>query len=285
MKLGRLILTHREDLVHALKNFYLGQKRTDFLVIAHNWKTVDPRKFETGPNFKLVPYYGPSNDGNISGMQWRVWVDVAKQFSGVAGWVIHDYDFLCRPSDIDIFTHVQEDTYGMIGRAFPVWQEGMKDEDVDTYPFPQDHRHWHNVGRGPIDIEVDETLMNAYPYYYQGTKTVLGGYSDFLAVSSRNILLLDDVRIVSLKDVGGLEQVPHTVWSAKGITPVDMRQFYKTKVFMDVIYIPDQAEYDMLNPIKYWPGTALDNKTRIKNLKMKLKRLVKSFIRYQGWRK
>ena len=103
MKLGRLILTHRKDYIDKLKTFYLDGGRTDFLVIAHNKKTVDTSHFKTDARFHLVPYCGRGPMCSVMGHQFRVWVDVARQFPEIEGWVVHDYDFCvprARPGDL-----------------------------------------------------------------------------------------------------------------------------------------------------------------------------------------
>lgn len=290
MKLGRLILTHRKDYIDKLKRFYLDGGRTAFLVVAYNQKTVDPSKFATTDAFRLIPYCGRGErfgqPCGVSGQQFRVWVDVVRKFPEIEGWVIHDYDFACRVSDEAIFSHIGPDEYAMIGKAFPIWQKGMKeDEGIDTYPFIQDHRHTHKqVPPNPIDVKVHTTLMNAFPHYFRGIKTLLCGYGDFIATSRSNFLLLDDPAIKDL-EFGGIEQVQHTIWGIKGIKPVDMRPFYKIKVLLDVVYIPMNARYDMIHPAKVWEGDRPALIERWKNIKWKFKNFIKWLIGYQGWKK
>jgi hypothetical protein len=275
MKTGRLILTFREDIIPPLKKFYSDGNRTDFLVIAYNWATVSPSKFETSDRFSLVPYHPPKGTPSISGLQYKVWVDVAKQFPDVDTWIIQDYDFYCRPTDAEIFAHVGEKEYGMVGKAFPVWQKGMKDIAVDNYPFPEAHKNWHQPNAGSaIDDEVDAILLKKYGLLY-------GGYSDFLAVRRSQILLLDNPDFANVR--GGLEVMPHTIWKKNGIEAIDMRKFFKMKVLMDVLYLPITQEYDMINPVKNW-NTGVDLGARFKNIKMNLKKAVKRMIGYQGWR-
>lgn len=283
MKIARLILTFREDLIPTLRDFYLGGNRTDFLVIAYNSSLVNADKFKTNDKFKLVPYTAPErNKLSISGLQYKVWVEVAKKFPEVEGWVIHDYDFCCKPKDSDLFSHIKEDEYGMIGRAFPVWKEGMGETAIDTYPFPQSHRYWH-VTDNPTDQEVDALLMQTYPAVYGGVTTVMGGYSDFIVTTARNLLFLDDPVFSNLP--GGLEQIPHSVWHKRNVKSVDFRKFYKMKVLMDVLYVPFSEEYDMLNPVKFWPGHSPDLGSSYKNIQSKFKKVVKQVLGYQGWRK
>ena len=290
MKLGRLILTHRKDYIEKLKRFYLDGGRTDFLVIAPNQKTADPSKFVTTDTFHLVPYCGRGErfgqPCGVSGQQFRVWVDVVKRFPEIEGWVVHDYDFACRVSDKEIMSHVKPNEYAMIGKAFPVWQEGMKEnEGIDTYPFIQDHRHTHNqIPLGPIDAKVYATLMNAFPHYYHGIRTPLCGYGDFIATSRENFLLLDDPALKDL-EFGGIEQVPHTIWGVKGITPVDMHPLYRMKILLDVVYVPMDARYDMIHPAKVWEGESPTLVERWKNSKWKFKNLIKWLIGYHGWKK
>ncbi|GEM_PF-2243423 len=285
MRLGRLILTHREDLINYLHDFYLGT-RTEFLVIAYNRVTVDPNKFNQSENFKLVPYYGTGEKygqpGGIGGQQYHVWVDVIKKFPEIGGWVIHDYDFIAKPSDAEIFSHLAQNEYAMPGRAFPVWQPGMKNTNIDTYPFPQSHRYWHQ-NLNSEEILMHKILMDAYPVSFQGIQTVMGGSSDFIATSKANILLLDDQKIND-PELEGAEQIPHTVWRARGVRPADMRKFYKMKVVFDVQYIPFSDNYDMLNPVKYWPGQKPNSKIRFQNLKYRFKKSIKQLIGYKGFR-
>ena len=283
MKIARLILTFREDLIPTLREFYVGGGRTDLLVIAYNSSLVNAEKFKTDDKFKLVPYVAPKrNSLSISGLQYKVWVDIAKKFPQVEGWVIHDYDFYCNPSDHEIFSHIHEDEYGMIGTAFPIWKEGMEEVSIDTYPFPQSHRYWH-VTDNPIDQEVDALVMQTYPTTYGGVTTLMGGYSDFIVTSSKNLLLLDDPVFQNLP--GGLEQVPHSVWHKRNIKAVDFRKFYKVKVLMDVLYVSLSKDYDMLNPIKFWPGSPPDLSSNYQNVRSKIKKVVKQIMGYQGWRK
>lgn len=279
MKTGRLILTFREDVIPVLRKFYLDGNRTDFLVIAYNWATVSPSKFETSDRFKLVPYYAPRGTQSISGLQYKVWLDVAKQFPHIDAWVIHDYDFYCRPANAEISVHIGEKEYGMIGKAFPVWQKGMEKTPVDTYPFPQSHEHWHQAGNS-IDAEVDAILLKKYSTPFNNVKTFYGGYSDFLAVRREHLLLLDNPDFATVR--GGLEVVPHTLWQKNGIQAVDMRRFFKMKVLMDVLYLPVSHEYDMINPVKNWDSKA-GLRTMFANGKLKLKKIIKRILGHQGW--
>jgi hypothetical protein len=231
----------------------------------------------------LISYEIPQRRSlSISGLQYKVWIEVAKKFPKIRGWVVHDYDFYCGPKDSDLFSHVQENEYGMIGKAFPVWQKGMGKTHVDTYPFPQSHEYWHRTNNS-IDKEVDSVLMRTYPVKYGSVTTLMGGYSDCIVTTSRNILLLDDPVFSNLP--GGLEQVPHTVWATRNIESVDMRQFYTMRVLMDVFYVPIDKKYDMLNPVKIWDiESGASFNMRFENLKMRAKKIVKRLIGYEGWR-
>lgn len=281
MNLGRLILTFREDIIPQLKEYYLDSGRTNFLVIAYNSKTVDPSKFQDEKNFKMVPYFrkGYQMESNhIMGQQFRVWYGVAKEFPGIDGWVIHDYDLVCKLNDRAIFSHLDENEYALIGAPIPVWQEGMVDSGVDTYPFVQNHKNWHkstDIISQSADRIIDSVLMEAYPFYHQGIKTILGGFGDFLASSSKNILLLDDAKIQNIL-LGGTEQVPHTIFNAHGIKPVDMRKYCSLKILMDYTYLDLSEPYDIINPVKYWPkGTKPTLKNRLKNQIKKLRNMFK----------
>lgn len=283
-KLGRLILAHREGTIEQLRDFYLEQGRTEFLVIAYNRETVDPRKFQESENFHFIPYRAFDGQVSIFGDRHRVWIDAVKKFPDIDSWIVHDDDFICRPHDEDIFSHVGPNEYGMIGKAFPVWQEGMKKEgeDFDTYPFPQAQRFWGRFTTAPTDEEVENALLAAYPFDFHGIKTILAGYSDFIAASREDILKLEEPRFATV--YGAIERLPHTLWHAKGVSPVDMRQYYKVKVLMDVVYIPMNENYDMLHPVKFWRGTSPDFPARIKNLEYTTKTLVKKIIKHRGWR-
>lgn len=305
MKLGRLILTYREDLIEPMRRFYLGEGRTKFLVIACNKKFVSPGVFKELENFKLVPYEGAGPGGNVPGFQHRVWLDVVKRFPETEAWVIHDYDLVARPSDQDVFGRIKEGEYAMIGRPFPVWQKGMSEvKDVDTYPFPQGHKHWCVPRKGGkaskifhtgklfvLSRDLDPTywtLLEEFPVWFGGVKTFLGGYSDFLATHRKNLLLLDDVRLLA-PGVGGHEQVPHTVFALNNVKPVDMRDFYKTKIKMDGQYLPPEvfanSGYDFLHPVKFWPSVGVQPTfgDKLHNEITALKNFLKRAIKYEGW--
>src|SRR6185436_2055653 len=208
MKIGRIILTHRQDLIPDLKKFYLPS-RTDFLVIAYDENAIkNPEQFAQEDNFKLVPY--PTDPiVKLDGLQFRVWVNVIKKFPQIEAWVVHDYDLIARPSDKEIFSRVGEKEYGMVGSPFPVWVPGIK-QRFDTYPFPQGDRYWCTR---PGMRERFTALVEHFPAVVDGQKTFYGGYGDFLAARSEVFLLMDDPRLDPIT-VGGNEQVEHTVWIA-----------------------------------------------------------------------
>jgi hypothetical protein len=280
MKTGRLILTSREDLIETFKNFYLG-KRTDFLVVAYDQNKVNISKFKEDNRFHFIPFISPKG-GDIFGQQYRVWIDVVRKFRDVDSWVIHNYDFLCKPCDKEIISNIKDAEYAMIGTAFPVWKEGMRDAHIDTYPFPQSHEFWHHT-KNPIDELIDEILMKNYSVEFQGIKTLIGGFSNFIATTAKNLLLLDSEGIRDLK-LGGIEQVPHTIWKERGITPIDMRKYYSMKILLDVVHLPFEENYDMLYPVKFWPGQTVDKTVARLNRTYKIKKLIKKFIRYEGRR-
>lgn len=286
MKRGRCILTHREDLVPALRDFYLASGRTRFLVFAVNPHTVDMKKMAAmeRDNLRFTAFAFPRPDRTVSmrSRNWRVWVEVAKQFPEIDEWVLHDYDVVVRPGDDDIFSHVKPDEYAMIGTAFPVWQKGMTGAPLDTYPFPQGHHYWFQTDNSD-DRAVRDALLASYPVYFQGIKTIAGGYGDFAAVSRTNLLLLDDARLKTPEILGG-EQIPHTIWRVRGVKPVDVRKFYKVNVLMDVLYAPWSDEYDFVHPVKYWPGQNVDAATAKQNRMYRLKNFVKRLIRYEDWK-
>ncbi len=281
-KLGRLILADREDIIERLRDFYLEKGRTEFLAVAYNGETVNSQKFQESERFRLIPYKAFDGQVTIFGDRHRVWIEAAKKFPGIDGWVVHDYDFICRPRDEDIFSHIGPNEYGMVGKAFPMWQDGMRKEgeDFDTYPFPQSQRFWGKFSTAPTDEEVENALLNSYPFDFHGIKTILIGYSDFIAASRENILKLDEPRFATV--YGGIERLPHTLWHAKGVSPVDMRQYCKVKVLMDVVYIPMDESYDMLHPVKFWHGISPDLRTRVENAEYGIKTLIKKIIRHRG---
>lgn len=280
MRIGRLILTHRRDLLAVLKSHYLPA-RTDFLVIAYDRSSVGAPGIAEGGNFRLLPY-DTHPLWKLDGRQFRVWLKAVRAFPRIEGWVIHDYDLAAKPTDAEIFSHLGEDEYAMIGQPFPVWREGMK-SGFDTYPFPQSHRFW---GTGAVSRERYQALVDCFPVEVDGVKSFYAGYSDFLAASSASLLLLDDRRLDAMNR-GGSEQVPHAVWGAKGIKAVDLRRFYKSKIRLDGRYLPPRffnAPYDFLHPLKFWPGgrpeTARD---RIANAKYSLADFAKRVVGYRGW--
>jgi hypothetical protein len=277
MKLGRIILTFREDLIPVLKEYYLDGGRTDFLVIAYNPFEVDPSKFKEASNFRLTPYYEKVEtrvEKTVDGQQFRVWVKAAKEFPNIEGWVIHDYDLACKPDDKTVFSHVQGGEYGIIGKTIPVWQDGMKEEKLDMFPFTVEQKKFHKAEdfiSQSVDSLVDNVLMDSYPYFHQGVKTVLGGFGDFIAISRDSLLLLDDDKIKNITR-GGNEQVPFTILAAHKVNAVDMRDFFSTKIFMDYTYLSIDAPYDLLNPVKYWPHS------KKPTLKASCKNAVKRFL-------
>lgn len=288
MKLARLIITFREDLIDELRRFYLDCGRTDFLVLACNRESVDISRLKESDNFRLVPYAGPGPKGSISGLQYHVWLEVIKKFPGFGGWVIHDYDLVCKPSDEEIFSKLKSDEYAMIGRTFPVWQKGMKPAAVDTYPFPQGHEYWCAMrGNAGENDGVRRMLLEKFPVYFGGVKTFLGGYGDFLATATGNLLLLDLPEIRAVKR-GGVEQIHHSVFAAKGITPVDMRQSYRAKIKLDGRYLSPGALFgdrDFLHPVKFWPGVgrAPTGRDKMRNVLTMAKTAVKRIIGREGW--
>ncbi len=292
MKLARLIITFREDLIEELRRFYLDEKRTAFLVLACNKESIDISKFKEKDNFHLVYYFGPGPRGSISGLQYHVWLDVLKQFAGFDGWVIHDYDLVCQPTDQEIFSRLKADEYGMIGRAFPVWQPGMGRTDIDTYPFPQGHDYWCVDRRGgqansSREDQVRKLLLDKFPTYFKNTKTFFGGYGDFLAATTDKLKLLEIPEIRAIKN-GGVEQIVHSVLAAHNFSAVDMRRFYKMKIKLDGRYLAPKllfSDYELLHPLKFWPNAGRQPTFRdsIQNKKRILKTFIKRIIGYEGW--
>jgi len=282
MKHGRIITTHRQDLILAIKDFYLGSK-TQFLVIAYNQDLVDPSKFIESENFKLVPYNAKRPDGRLSIRQWKVWPMAAALFPEIDFWVVHDYDVLCKPGDLDIASHVKPDEYGMVGKPIPLWQEGMPETNLDNLPFPSNYRFWKKKlktfpSQDIAEIEhFESVLKQSFPNRYDGVTTVLCGFGDFLATSAKNLSLLGDSRLASIQS-GGIEQIPHSVFGHAGIRAVDLRQWYSMAISFDsTLSIPFKNNFDISHPVKYWPQ---GNKPGIK---LKIKSLIKHLLR-PGWK-
>jgi hypothetical protein len=258
MTIGRIVLTHREDLIDMLKEYYLESGRTKFLVISYHPTLVDPKKFPEGKNFKLVPFFRPGEkDGSqsIDGQQFRAWVTAVKAYPEITHWVAHDYDVVSKVSDDEIFSRVNDTQFAMIGEPIPIWQEGMVEANVRTFPFPQKHKDWHMppdaLSQSVVKL-MNRILMDAYPHYFQGIKTLLGGYGDIIATSSKNFLYLDDPILKNIKKGGG-EQVPHTIFGAHGLSAVDLSKYYKVKMAYDNSYSSLDEPYDFIHPVKFWP--------------------------------
>lgn len=282
MRIGRLILTHREDLIPNLKDFYLPE-RTNFLVVAYDKSAVNPSKFMEGENFRLVPY-DVHPEFKLNGQQFRVWINVVKMFPQIEAWVVHDYDMIVKPSDKEIMSHIGEKQYGMIGTSFPVWVEGIN-EKYDTYPFPQGGRYW---GERPGAFIRFKTLIEVYPTVVGKNRTFYAGYGDFLAARSEYFLLMEENPLIKQVVAGGCEQVPHTVWKAHGIKPVDMTRYYRTKIFLDGRYLSTRlfdSKYDLMHPMKFWPGGKKPSRQdKIFQIKSIIKATIKQLIGWQDWR-
>jgi hypothetical protein len=275
MKYGRLILTHRNDLINSLREYYLTSKRTDFLVITYNKDTVDPSAFTTSENFKFIPYFGDEKRevNHINGQQFHAWVTAVKAFPEITHWVIHDYDFICKSTDSDLFLHVRDNEYGMIGDPIPVWQKGMTEAGVRMFPFPVQHKEWNwpTEETGAKEVaNINQVLMEAFPYTFQGISTLLGGYSDLIVTTRENILLLDDPVLKKIPKGGG-EQVPQTVFNAHNISSVDLSGFYKSKLVYDNSYSTIDEPFEFIHPVKFWPeGIQPSLKVRLKNIVKKI---------------
>jgi hypothetical protein len=273
MKIGRLILTHRQDLILPLKNFYLPSK-TEFLVLAYNQITVKPDCFEQTKNFKLMPYLGKGAGGSILGQQFLVWADAAKNYPEIDFWIVQDYDILCMPTDIVIASHVGRGQYGMIGNPFAFLRRKNRASQKDVFPFfykdvPD------SLSSSRVYRYLEEELKKIYPLKIEGEECIYTGYGDFLATSKENISLLGEERLRNLKE-GGAEQVPHTVFSAKHILPVDLRQFFSMKIILDpTLYVNFNSKYDFSHPVKYWPGSSVKP-----NFKLRMKSFIKYLLKF-----
>jgi hypothetical protein len=273
MNIGRIILTYRQDMILPLKKFYLDSGRTDFLVISYNEKLVDPTKFQQADNFKLEPYLGKGENGDISGQQFLAWVGPIKKYPEIQGWAIHDYDLLAKPDDIEIFQHLKPGQYGSLGKPFPIWQRGMSGETTqDLFPYPYHYISEDHKKEGDI-LYLENILLKSFKVKYQNIPTILTGYSDFIAAFSKDILLLSDSRLNEL-DHAGLEQAIHTVFACNGLEQVDFRKFFSTNISLDnTLYITFENDFDFSHPVKFWPG--LEQIT----LKKKIKRFLKPILK------
>ena len=252
MKIGRVILTHRQDVVLALKNFYFGAY-SDFLVIGCNQLTVELSKFQQTDNFKMFGYIRSDFQEGLNGRQFIAWVEAAKRFPKIDAWVIHDYDVLAKVCDKEVFKHVSLGHYGCVGLPFPNWQPGLPSPVArDVFPFS---RHYVSKDDKPSPDFCcrEKYLIQKFPTSLDGISTVMSGYGDFLAIYRDDLLKLDDHQFSRLP--GGLEQVPHTVLRYYNVQPVDFRAFFSLNISMDnVFYVPFKNTYDISHPVKFWPG-------------------------------
>ncbi len=257
MKLGRLILTHRQELILPIKEYYLSGGRTDFLVIAYNQATVDAGQFLETENFKLFPYLGKGLNGSILGQQFLVWKNAAKKYPEIDFWIAHDYDVLVKPADHEISKLVGSGEYAVIGQPFPNWQKGMKSKESarDLFPFLR-----HYISEGDVKDKIFKTyekvLIQNFPYSFEGVPTILSGNGDFIATSRENLLLLDDTKLEQFP-VGGTEQIPHTVLRYYGIEAKDLRSYFSIRISLDnTTYVPFRNKFDFTHPVKFWPGVS-----------------------------
>lgn len=276
MRIGRLILTHRQDLVGAIKEIYLPA-RTGFLVIAYNQACVDPAQFSQTENFKLFPYTGPG--GSIAGHQYKVWKDVVKQFPGIDAWTIHDYDVLVKPADEDIFRHVKPGQYAALGLPFYNWQQGMPAQTTnDTFPYLS-HYVDSISNKDSTFLGAEQVLKKAFPLYFQNIATIKTGYSDFFVGFSKDLILFDNPKLDIAE--GGIDQVVHTVMAYHKIELVDLRQFYSMEISLDnTLYMPFENKFDISHTAKFWPQGNLRP-----GFKLALKRLIKLFVTSAKYRR
>lgn len=254
MKLGRLILTYRQDLIPALKEFYLNSGRSDFLVIAYNSELVDPKGFKETSDFKLEPYVGRGAGGNISGQQFLVWAEVAKKYPKIEGWVIHDYDLLAKPTDAEIFKKLKNHSYASIGKRFANWQTGMTGKTTeDIYPYPY-HFISASEQKDEYQMGVEKVLLKHFPVTFQNTPTIMTGYTDFLAAYSSDLALLNNPKLKEIF-LGGIDQVVHTVFAHNHLAQIDLRQFFSASISLDDDSpAPFNNNFDFSHPVKFWPS-------------------------------
>jgi hypothetical protein len=264
MKLARAILTHRQDLIPHIKRYYLESGKTDFLIIAYNQLSVDPKKFEQTENFKLFPYLGKGSSGSIVGQMFLVWADLAKNFPEVEKWIIHDYDVIVKPTDEELAAKVGENEYGMVGTPFVYNQETIADKEADDlYPFLKSGLNLSLNNQTYKSLEKE--LLKTY-------KAVLTGYGDFIVASSKDLALLGQEHLRDLPS-GGAEQVPHTVFAQKNIKPKDLKKYFSCFVSLDnSVYADFESKYDISHPSKFWPGFPKPG------LKLRIRRFLKLLL-------
>jgi len=275
MKLGRLILTHRQELILPIKDFYLTGGRTNFLVIAYNRLSVDATKFKEADNFKLMPYFGKELGGSAGGHQYFVWKEVAKSFPHIDAWVIHDYDLQAKPTDREIFSHLNPNEYGCIGMPFPIWQEGMtKSITANIFPFLR-HFVSSDLPKNERHKRMEELLVKNFPIMHQGVPTIMTGYADIIAVLREHLLFFDQPSINNFESTGN-EQIPATVLNYYKIKPVDLRKSFSCSISLDnTIYIPFNNKFDFSHPVKFWPG--INKPSLLLRIKKTIKKLLRKF--------
>ena len=272
MKIGRGILTHRQDMVPVLRDFY--KDKTDFLVVAYNSHSVAPAEFTQTDRFKLFPYFGKGKAGNVAGQQYLVWKDIAKQYPDIDAWVMHDYDVLVRPSDGAIFSHISEGMYATIGLPFAIWQKGMKgDTTTDPFPFNLLHYYTPRVSKDDTFSKLEPVLLKEYPCVFEGVETIMTSYGDFIAANTKDVLRFDDPRLFDIPS-GGAEQVPATVLTHAKLSAVDLRRFFKIKMTLDPsLFVDFDEQYDISHTVKFWPGSSVKP-----TLKQRLIRFLKPYV-------
>ena len=256
MKIGRLILTHREDLILSIRDFYL-KNRSEFLVIAYNQNSVRPEKFIETENFKLLPYFGKGLNGSIAGKQYYIWAQGAKAFPQIDAWVMHDYDVLCKPTDAEIFAHIPVGHYAGLGMPFYMWQEGISQPTTkDIYPFWY-HYVSENVQPEITYFHIKDFLLKRFPLEVEKKETFMCGYGDWVAAYRSQLLLLDDPVLKELETIGS-DSVPPTVFAYNGILPVDLRKYFSMYISFDnTLYVPFENKFDISHPVKFWPKGTL----------------------------
>ena len=273
MRLGRLILTHRQDLISSIKEFYLPSK-TNFLVVGYNKKSVNANLFQENENFKMHGYQGNGPSGSLAGRQYVAWAEVARKYPEIDIWVMHDYDVLCKPTDAEMTKYLESGQYGVVGQPFASTKVARsKDEPKDVFPyFVKDLDKSIDISDNYAYWEKE--LLKLYPIYVHGIKSIFTGNGD-LIVGHRDIFLfLEDEHIRSL-DNGGAEQVPHTLFAYHGIRPLDLRKYFSIFFSLDNnIYASYNNSYDISHPVKFWSGGAKPS------LKIVLKKFIAYLLRY-----
>jgi len=241
------------------------QSRTQQLVIAYN-RDSNPTQ---PPSFgvPLIPYDGVgakvcekfnlpmSGVSHPMGTVWRAWVKAAEQFPDVAYWVIHDYDVVCLPDDATLVRQLPSGTYGMIGQPIPRYKKGMRVRTAqEISPFTHSHHEalWNTTV--PLTKRTDRSFLDVlekhFPSVENGVETVLCGYGDIIVAPAPLIRRLGQPPLDQI-EIGGIEQVIHSVAPSMGYRPYDLSNNFRTDIqFRLPIWFSTRSE--IIHPVKSW---------------------------------